>query len=268
MKTIFFQCLILLVVASCRKDFPDHSEIGYDVILVAGQSNTHWGWGFDAQLDKSDERIFQLGRFKENDFRVIAAEEPLDHHTKKKNRIGFALPFAKLYANAFLEDDRAVIIIPCGRAGSGFKNNRWNKGDYCYEDAVERTQFVLNNFRNSKLIAVLWQQGEDDISNLNYQQNLDQFIADMRSDLGAPEVPFILGGMVPFWVEQDSLRMQTQQIIQSTKLRLENIGYADPSAPLIISKVADSLDVLHYSAEGLRELGMRYFAAYLELRKE
>lgn len=266
MKAIFFLCSIFLVFVSCRKDFADETEIGYDVILVAGQSNTHYGWGYDSVLDKSDDRIFQLGRFNHNDFKIIPATEPLDHHTKKKNRIGFALTFAKLYANSFLEKDRAVLIIPCGRAGSGFKNSRWNKGDFYYEDAVERTQFVLSNFRNSKLVAILWQQGEDDVSNLNYQKNLDQFIGNIRSDLGAINAPFILGGMVPFWVAQNPNRIQTQSIIKNTPDRLMNVGYADPDKPLVISKVADTIDVLHYDASGLREMALRYFAAYLELR--
>jgi hypothetical protein len=267
LKTVFFLCFVLFVFVSCRKDFADQSVIGYDIILVAGQSNTHYGWGYDSILDKTDNRIFQLGRFKEMDYQIIPAAEPLDHHTKKNNRIGFALTFAKLYANAFLEEGRVVLIIPCGRAGSGFKNNRWNRGDYYYQDAVDRTQFVLSNFRNSKLIAVLWQQGEDDVYNLNYQQDLDQFIGDFRADLGAVDVPFILGGMVPFWVDKNSARVQTQSIIQTTKNRLSNVGYADPNAPLIISKEADSTDILHYDAAGLREMGLRYFASYLELRK-
>jgi hypothetical protein len=267
LKTIFLQIIILLIFVSCRKDFADESEIGYDVILVAGQSNTHYGWGYDSVLDKVDNRVFQLGRFKENDYKIIPAAEPLDHHTKKNNRIGFALTFAKLYASAFLQEDREVLIIPCGRAGSGFKNKRWNRGDFYYQDAVERTQFVLSGFRNNRLVAVLWHQGEDDVSNLNYQQNLDQFINDFRFDLGAADVPFILGGMVPFWVEKSSVRVQTQSIIQNTKNRLPNIGYADPAAPVIISKEDDSTDIIHYDAPGLRELGLRYFAAYVELRK-
>ncbi|MBK6952387.1 MAG: sialate O-acetylesterase [Crocinitomicaceae bacterium] len=267
MKTLFLLSFVLFVFVSCRKDFADESVIGYDIILVAGQSNTHYGWGYDSILDKTDDRIFQLGRFNENDFKIIPAAEPLEHHTKKNNRIGFALTFAKLYANAFLEEDRVVLIIPCGRAGSGFKNNRWNRGDYYYQDAVDRTQFVLSNFRNSELIAVLWQQGEDDVSNLNYQQDLDRFIGDVRADLGAVDVPFILGGMVPFWVEKSSVRVQTQSIIQDTKYRLPNTAYADPSAPMIISKQDDSTDILHFDAPGMRELGLRYFASYVELRK-
>lgn len=267
MKTIFLQFIILLIFVSCRKDFAGNSEVGYDVILVAGQSNTHYGWGYDSVLDNVDNRVFQLGRFKENDFKIIPAAEPLDHHTKKNNRIGFALTFAKLYSDAFLEKNRTVIIIPCGRAGSGFKNNRWNKGDFYYQDAIERTQYILSNFRKSKLVAVLWQQGEDDVSNPNYQQNLDQFISDFRSDLGAADVPFILGGMVPFWVEKSSARIQTQSIIQNTKNRLPNTGYADPSKPTIISKEDDSTDILHFEASGLREMGLRYFASYVELRK-
>lgn len=242
------------------------NKTNYDVILVAGQSNTHYGLGYDSLLDASDNRIVQLGRFDENDHQIIPAAEPLDHHTKKNDRIGFALTFAKLYADAFLVENRKVLIIPCGRAGSGFKNNRWNPGDFYYEDAVERTQFVLRNFKNSKLVAILWQQGEDDVTNPNYQAALDQFMQTLRNDLGASEVPFILGGMVPGWVEQASNRIQTQAIIKSAGDRFDYVGYADPLLPIAITQSADTTETIHYDAAGLRELGSRYFGAYVQLK--
>lgn len=237
----------------------------YDVILIAGQSNTHFGTGYDPVLDHADERIFQLGRSGTNDYRVILAQEPLDHYTKASGKIGFALTFAKLYADAYLSENRKVLLIPCGKTGAGFMNNFWNSSNTCFQDAAARTRFVLNKYRRSKLVAILWHQGENDIDNLNYQADLDYFIQGLRNELAANVTPIILGGMVPYWVSLDSNRMATQQIIKETPERLPNVGYADPTWPYPIQKADDSLDILHYNAKGQRELGLRYFAAYVDL---
>lgn len=271
LKTRLIHIILLVLINSllaCRKDdvTSDDSE-SYDVILVAGQSNTHYGWGYDSLLDHPDARIMQLGRFDEQNYKIVQATEPLDNHTRKKNRIGFALTFAKLYADMFLEDNRNILIIPCGRAGSGFKNNQWNPDDIYYKDAVERTRFVFNYFKKSKLVAILWHQGEDDVSNPEYQSELDHFISTLRSELGATKVPLILGGMVPYWVEQAENRVVTQQIIKNTPQRMDLVGYADPSYPFPIVKEIDSIDAIHFDASGMRELGLRYFTSYIELRE-
>ena len=266
MKRIGITVCLIAFTCACRKDnYPKTGDV-YDVILVAGQSNTHYGYGIDSVLDSPSDKVFQLGRFDTNNYKVIPAAEPLDHITKKSNSIGFALTFAKLYADAFLDDDRKVLIIPAGRSGSGFENNKWHIGDTLYNDAVKRTLFVLQNFYGSRLVAVLWQQGENDVENPAYQAELDQFIKDIRADLHSVNLPFILGGMVPYWVSLKQQRITTQQIISETPLRLENTAYADPTWPTVITHDTTSNGPIHYTAEGLREMGLRYFAAYSQVR--
>ena len=51
------------------------------IILIVGQSNTHYGIGYDFELDKSVENIKQLGRFGNDNMKIIDAKEPLHHHT-------------------------------------------------------------------------------------------------------------------------------------------------------------------------------------------
>lgn len=263
----FFVLIFFLTFSSCRKDekkAPQNSK-GYDIILVMGQSNTHFGFGIDSVTDVTHPLIQQLGRFNENNYKIIPATEPLDHHTKKQNRIGFALTFAKLYTEVYLEDEREILIIPCGKSGTGFHNNKWNKGDVYYEDAVARTEFVLKNFPNSKLAAILWHQGEDDVNNTNYQTQHDKFIQQLREDLSAENIPFIVGGMVPFWVEQLPQRISTQAIIKDTPNRILTTGYADPTSPILIEADTVESNAIHYTAAGLRELGTRYFLEFVKL---
>ena len=61
---------------------------------------------------------------------------------------------------------------------------------------------VMENNPGSELTAILWHQGESDVGSVSYENDLDNFIYDIRSDLNAFDVPFILGGMVPFWVDK------------------------------------------------------------------
>jgi hypothetical protein len=270
MKKSLIVMLVVLMTA-CQEDMPMNSanlaDSNLDVILVIGQSNTHYGLGLDPAIDLPNDRVFQLGRFGADDGVVIAATEPLQHHSQQLDRIGFALSFAKQYVQDFLASDgnRNVVIIPGAEGGTGFGDQRWNKGDDLYNDAVQRTQFILENFSGSRLVAILWHQGEDDVGNPSYMSALDQFILDIRQDLDADSIPFILGGMVPYWVDQSADRMAQQNIIRETVNRVPLTGYADPSLPWVLVKEDNTFDDIHFDAAGQRELACRYFWEYERL---
>lgn len=261
-----FFLFVLLLTQRCRKDKTNTPQIAYDIILVMGQSNTHYGDDSMNFIAYDSPRVLQLSRTQSNDQKIIAAKEPLDHHTKAPNKVGFAMTFASLYSQTELEKNRNILLIPCGCIGSGFINNRWNKGNDLYQDAVLRYTKFQRNFPNSKLVAVLWHQGEEDVENPNYQHQLDQFIVDFRKSIQSPQVPFILGGMVPYWVEQDANRQHIQKIIKNVPYRIPHCGYADPTYPVIIKKTVDSINSIHYDANGLYELGQRYFLEYLKIK--
>jgi hypothetical protein len=78
-------------------------------------------------------------------------------------------------------------------------------------------------------------------------------------------VPFIMGGMVPYWSELKEARIHQQKIIRDTKNRLPNIAYVDPYVPFKITKPDNNQDTVHYNADGQREMGKRYFEAYKKL---
>lgn len=283
MKLRLFVFLLVTVLFSCKKDetspvnvIPPHSEIppgtydneAYDIILVIGQSNTHSGSGLDLILDSSDPLIFQFGRIQENNYKIIPAAEPLEHATFSPQKIGFALTFAKLYKSNKLITGRKVIIIPCGQGDTGFRKQRWNKGDDLYEDAVLRTNYILKYHPNSKIAAILWHQGEADLNYSPYQSALDAMIVNLRKDIRSPSgevIPFVLGGMVPYWVDKDQSRKLLNNIIKNTPGRVPRCGFADPALPFLITKPNNDLDDTHFDASGQREMGKRYYAAWAGL---
>ena len=268
-KFSFYTVIVLLFCNSCKDDTTvscyDVELDNPNVILVVGQSNTHAGFGLDPNMDISEDGIYQLGRF-ENNHCIIQATEPLDHHTKSEGRIGFALTFAKLLKQ-HQQNQHDILIVPCGSGGTGFSDNRWNKADDLYKDAVNRMNSVTEKYPEGEVVTILWHQGETDVflGNQNYQDDLDTFISDLRNDLGDDSIPFILGGMVPYWVEQAGNRQQQQQIINETPDRLGMVGYADPTFPTVIDKTDNTYDEIHFDAAGQRERGQRYFQQFLLL---
>ena len=259
MKKLLF--LFALIMFSCSKEKNEPTNY---VVLIVGQSNTHAGIGYDSELDKTVDGIKQLGRFGNDNMKIIDATEPLHNHTASKNKIGFGLTFSKLLKN-YLKTEKNIILVPCGFGGTGFAQNNWNKGDELYTDAIARVKHVIENNQGSELTAILWHQGESDVGSLSYENDLDNFINDIRNDLNAFEIPFILGGMVPFWVDKYDLRIKQQEIISNTVNRLNLIGYANPELPFRIEKQDNLFDEIHFDAVGQRELGKRYFSEYIRL---
>lgn len=248
-------------VASTKKD------VGYDIFLIAGQSNTHAGVPFDSVLDAPDSDIFQLGRFDSLDHTIIIAKENLQHWTRMEGNIGFALTFAKLYKPTLTGTKRKILIVPCGHGSTSIA--QWQRGGKLYNDAIERVKFSLN-IPGSKLKGVLWHQGENDLGpkNTTYQAQLDTLITNMRAELGYPLVPFIVGGLVPYVVNKSgySHRLLIQDIIRNTPNRLPKTGYADPDKPFKIEKPRNDLNESHFDATGIREMGKRYFEVFMSLK--
>ena len=256
--------VLFFIFYSCNK-----SEIlideGYDIIVIAGQSNTLSVEWYDEVIDSSLFQIKQLGRIDSNNLKIIVANEPLENHTVRQNKIGFGLVFAKEYLKHNLT--KKILIIPCGHGSTGFINNRWNKGDDLYNDLVMRVNYIFNEFPRSNLKVILWHQGEHDAinNNLNYEYSLDKFINDLRTDLSDNSIPFILGGMVPYWVDKQSNRINFQNIISETPFRIDNTAYANPLLPFKIDKTINNHDTVHFNSIGQREMGRRYFKEYLNL---
>tara|TARA_B100001059_G_scaffold157751_1_gene157365 strand:+ start:78 stop:890 length:813 start_codon:yes stop_codon:yes gene_type:complete len=266
LNKLIFTSFFFIFFCSCNNNDIEKNEPTNYIVLIIGQSNTHAGIGFDSELDKPVETIKQLGRFGNDNMQIVPAIEPLQHHTPSENKIGFGLTFSKLLKD-YLNTEKNIILVPSGYGGTGFIDERWNKGNDLYNDAVIRVKTLIQRYPGSKLVSILWHQGETDViyGNSSYQNDLDNFIINLRSDLNAFDVPFILGGMVPFWVDEFKERQQQQEIISNTINRHNFIGYANPEFPFRIEKEDNLHDVIHFDADGQRELGKRYFKEYLRL---
>lgn len=245
------------------------AQKGFDVILNIGQSNNVNGSGLDATVDYPMDVIKQLGRFDGYDYMIIPGVEPLHHHTRTTGKKGYALDFAREYVrHNNLFGSREVCIVPSAWGGTSFTGNRWNPGDDLCQDAIDRVNHVLNNYEGSRLVAILWHQGESDNGQTQawYSERLDNMIAYMRSTIKGDnsKVPFITGGQVPWWL--DNQGGAGAQLIENalidTPNRVAYTAFADPRNPYVLSKANDATDALHYDATQQREFGKRYYVAY------
>lgn len=210
---------------------------GFDIVLIAGQSNAV-GIGLGPVVPLTDDeallaaRIDQLGRFGvggADDGEVIAAVEPLAHwandpiaNPAAAERRGFGYAFAMKLA-ATTAPNRRVLLVPTARGGTSIL--QWNRvesefaGDtsLLWDDMRLRTERALaTGDGENRLVAILWHQAESDINAaLNpasaigavmdgperYAAELERLLGVFRnsfSDQGC--VPLMLGEVAPSWV--------------------------------------------------------------------
>ena len=88
----------------------------------------------------------------------------------------------------------SIGLIVNARGGS--KIGQWDKSKKFYKDAVRRTRQAM---KSGTLKGVLWHQGESDSVNASlsasYEKKLHKLISDLRQDLKAPNLPFVVGNL-------------------------------------------------------------------------
>lgn len=241
---------------------------GYDVFLIAGQSNA-LGAGIGPS-HRSSRAVHQFAGSGRNAGRTLVAEKPMWHHTRAPG-VGFDLTFGDLHAEA---TGRPVLLIPAARGESGFFPKfgySWDVQDQpdtvnLFKFASKQVASALSVHPGSQLQCILWHQGEADVRHLSeneYATRLDALISGFRTQFG--EVPFIVGQMNPDRMAEASDELPGYPGIDAahrgTPERNPLTGFV--AGPSGMFNSAD--DKLHYSAAGQRELGRRYYAEYRRL---
>ena len=228
-------------------------------VFIAGQSNTHNGEGNAIIPDFSGKNLSQLGRKSPENFQII----PLTfygthHHTNLSNHGSFGSIFLYHYYNKLQEDfpnrEIQLILIPCGKGGSGWltdRGNTWRASDVLWSDLITRIKWIKNN--GYQIDAFLWHQGETDAKSntKNYKDVLKNFIQSVRDYAGNQNLPFILGEMAQSWVTNNHESVY-QDIINS-------IPNEVPYTATTSSTELTLGDEIHFDASSHVELGSRYF---------
>lgn len=228
---------------------------GYDVFVVAGQSNTMSGAGLDRDLDAPSDQIDQWlqGSY------AARAVEPLDHVSKPSSSIGFAQKFAKDYiAAGKLAAGRKILLVPCAQSGTGFVTGHWTPAGVRYTDMLSRTNAAVAGLPDAVVKGLLWHHGESDVgSSGTYAASLDTMIAGFRSGVtGASNAKFVCGGLADAFVAANGTGATTVQAA------LSGVGGRVSGAAFASAAGLATSDGTHFTAAAQRTLGASYFTAY------
>lgn len=240
---------------------------GYHIFVSAGQSNTHFGFGTQPSDFVAHPRVFQFGRHGNNNLKILPGREPFEHWTSNNSNIGHAKIFAERYVETLAPDQR-VLVIPGGCAGSGLGSGVWMPGGAFFEDLVYRVQQAQWSYPDSRVMGVLWHQGEDDVFNADYLSDLMTMIEQMRArfSIGAPDeyhdLPFLLGGFSDAWISTNWQFQVTENIIQSIPYLVPHTAFVSSDGLGFNHPPGYPQDFIHINAAGQREFGQRYFSMF------
>ena len=224
--------------------------------LLIGQSNAA-GRGFLAEakpLDTCDGklRVMRNGLWLKM-FRPVNPDRSFSGTC-------LAETFAKAYSEAHPQVE--VGIIPCADGGTCIE--QWQPGQILFDNAVNCANLAK---RTSRLVGILWHQGEGDCRPElypHYYSRFQKMITALRHELGDPKLPVLMGGLgefLPNFSGGDHLSNYVHINAALERFAAEDAHSAFVSA----AGLPSNPDHLHFSAAALEAFGYRYFDAFQAL---
>lgn len=220
-------------------------------VLLVGQSNMA-GRGFLHEVRPiCNENIFML---RNGRWQMMA--EPI-HFDRAVAGVGPAASFAQAWCSEHKNEQLG--LIPCAEGGSSI--DEWNADGALFRHAVSEAKFALEH---SELAAILWHQGENDSHGgryRSYYEKLSAVAASFRNELGAFQVPFIVGGLGDYLGKSGFGAGCTEYALINQEL----LRYAENHENCYFvtgEQLASNPDGIHINAESQRRFGLRYFKAY------
>lgn len=216
------------------------------LFLLIGQSNMA-GRGKVEEQDKIENpNIFMLTK----DLKWVVAKDPV-HFDKGAAGVGLCSEFAR---DVFKADPKSTIgLIPCAMGGSSL--DQWQPGKPLYTTAITRAKEAL---KQGKLAGILWHQGESDAKPelvATYPARFETMITQLRKELGAENVPLLIGEVIPGHGKHDEVNVALAETAKKT-----------PNA-VLVSSADIGKKQLHYDSADYRALGKRYAEAFLKMAK-
>lgn len=225
-------------------------EKDIDIYLLIGQSNMA---GRGIMTDSDTIALENVLLFDDQDM-FEPARHPLNRYSTirkgiEMQGINLGYEFGRTLSD---QTGKKIGLVVNARGGTSIKN--WQKGDLYYEEAVKRARAAMEF---GKLRAIIWHQGSADRNSTGiYLGLLKSMVEDLRSDLGAPDLPFI-AGQLGCWRETSA---QFNKMITHVADSVKFSGWV--SAENLVHNPGDSL---HFDAPSLNILGRRYAEKTLEL---
>lgn len=225
-------------------------------ILLIGQSNMAGRGYANEVLPITNKRLYVL---RNGLWRPMYVPVNPDRAT---SGINLSESFADLYAK---DHDADIGIIPCADGGTCL--DQWQVNGLLFDHACYMAELAS---RTSNIVAVLWHQGESDASADKapfYEEKLRVILNAFRKRLGLENVPFLLGGLGDFLVQNpDPDRCENFRDYDKVNQALRHIAATEKSVGFVSAEgLVANPDYLHFSAQSLRTFGERYYKAFLQL---
>jgi Carbohydrate esterase, sialic acid-specific acetylesterase/Neutral/alkaline non-lysosomal ceramidase, N-terminal len=226
------------------------------IYLLLGQSNMVGRGAIEGQDRAAHARVLL---FTPSNHWELAVE-PL-HGSGPRAGIGPGLVFGKIVAAK--NTNANIGLVPCAVGATLLK--RWEKGGDLYSNAVARARAAMCD---GTLKGIVWHQGEQDsileVDANSYHERLIKMIGDIRSDLGEPNLPFVVGQIGEFLYTR---KKQQTPFAKTVNDALARIPQDVPSTACVHSTGLTHVgDEVHFDGKSQRELGKRYAIEMLKLQ--
>jgi hypothetical protein len=232
----------------------------FHLFLLAGQSNMAGRGKIDDEARKPTPQVFSLNKQQE----WQPAIDPL-HWDKPAAGVGIGKTFGEILV---AKDSKiSVGLIPTACGGSPIET--WQPGkawsqtkSHPWDDSIAAAKRAM---KDGTLKAILWHQGESDASaekSAVYQERLEDLIKRFRTELDAPDLPFIIGQLgrfpaKPWSADREAIDAAHQEVAK----KLKNVRFVPINEPKSIG------DDLHFDSKTIRAFAKGYADAYLEMEK-
>lgn len=231
-----------------------------DVYLLLGQSNMSGRGTLTPENRVSHERVLKFSQ----EGKWVVGSEPL-HFDSEHCGAGLGATFARMVADA--DPKSTVGLVPCAVGGASLA--QWMPDGELYKKAVERTRAALKE--GGEIKGILWHQGCSDSTKKGdadtYAARLVVMVKQLRSDLNAPNAPFLVGGLPPFldmYVKEHGKLQHWHLVAAKLKEAVAQLPLADYIRSGGLH--ARQPDLVHFETPALRTFGERYATRMLELQ--
>ena len=179
------------------------------------------------------------------------------------DRVTAGVNLAESFADRYcVEHDADVGLIPCADGGSSL--DMWQVGGVLFDHACYMAELAS---RSSTIAGVLWHQGESDCAPElypHYEEKLHVILDALRDRLGLHDVPFLLGGLGD-WLEHCPRGDKFKNYVH-VNAALQRVAEAREHTAFVPAHgLGCNPDYLHFSADGLRRFGLRYYEEFAKL---